>query len=76
MKTYGDGRDGGFSSLDSFKPGMRVELHPGTDQWMSGDRYGEVRKVTRSYVHLRMDVSGRVIRAMPGNIGAILETHG
>jgi hypothetical protein len=75
VKMYGDSRDGGFSDLAAFGPGMRVEMHPATDRWARGDRYGEVRKVTRRYVHVLMDRSGRTIRAVPGNIGAIVETH-
>lgn len=27
-----------------FKPGERVELHPATDMWMRGARYGTVTK--------------------------------
>jgi hypothetical protein len=55
------------------KPGDYVELHPGTDAWMRGDRYGVVVKVTHgkrvlavmvrpSFVHVRMDRSGRTLR--------------
>ena len=28
--------------LTDFIPGQRVQLHPATDAWMSGDRYGVV----------------------------------
>lgn len=41
---------------------QRVELHPATDAWMRGDRYGIVVKTGRKYVHVRMDRSGRVLR--------------
>jgi hypothetical protein len=68
---YADSRHG-FPSLASFNAGMRVEMHPGTDRWMRGDRYGEVIKVTRRYVHVKMDKSGRTVRTVPGNIGAIV----
>ena len=40
--------------------GQRVQLHPASDAWMSGDRYGEVVRVGRSIVHVKMDRSGRV----------------
>lgn len=32
-----------FSELDwTLKTGVRVELHPGSNRWMRGDRYGEI----------------------------------
>lgn len=37
----------------------RVELHPGTDAWMSGDRYGDIVSLGRKYAHVRMDRSGK-----------------
>lgn len=40
--------------------GQRVELSPTTDAWMMGDRYGEVIKIGRKYVHVKMDRSGKV----------------
>ena len=30
-----------------FNPGDRIELHPATDDWMRGDRFGEVVVETR-----------------------------
>jgi hypothetical protein len=49
---YGD-------SVKDFHVGQRVQLHPVTTAWMSGDRYGEVVKITRLYVHVKRDYSGR-----------------
>ena len=40
--------------------GRRVKIHPATDAWMQGDRYGEVVKVGRDLVHVRCDTSKRV----------------
>ena len=42
----------------------RVELHPGTDDWMRGDRYGEIirtgrRKSGELFAVVRLDKSGR-----------------
>lgn len=48
--------------------GSRVQLHPATDAWMQGDKYGEVVKVGTKYVHVRMDRSGRVLKVTPRNI--------
>lgn len=38
-----------------FKVGQRVEFHPCTDLWMSGCRYGEVRKVYGDCVFVKPD---------------------
>lgn len=36
--------------------GDRVAVHPATDLFMRGMRYGEVRKVGRKWIHVRFDV--------------------
>jgi len=56
------------SELAAFGVGDRVELHPATDTWMMGDRYGSVIKITRSRVHVKMDKSGRTMRVHPALI--------
>lgn len=48
--------------------GLRVQSHPATDAWMSGDRYGKIVKVGRTKIHVRMDRSGRVLRFDPSNV--------
>ena len=53
--------------LKYFAIGDRVQLHPATDSWMRGERYGEVVNVTHSLVIVRLD-SGRVRRTSPVNI--------
>ncbi len=67
--------------------GMRAELHPATDAWMMGDRYGEIVSISaqkRSYLdprdprngatfRIRMDKSGRTLRVSEGNITSIFE---
>jgi hypothetical protein len=40
--------------------GRRVEIHPRYDAWMAGDRFGEVVKVGRKYLHVKMDRSGKI----------------
>ena len=32
--------------IDHSKDGDRVALHPATDEWMQGDRYGEIVRLT------------------------------
>lgn len=56
--------------------GTRVELHPATDAWMRGDRYGEIVAVVEKHGHVtsvrvRMDKSGRVLRLDPTRVEAI-----
>jgi hypothetical protein len=48
---------GGYYQTDpkAFRKGMRVGLHPGLDQWMRGDRYGEVTKTGKKLVHIKTD---------------------
>ena len=48
--------------------GDRVQTHPGTDSWMSGDRYGEIVKLGRIFIHVKMDRSGKVLKFSPGNL--------
>lgn len=63
--------DDGFSITD-FAVGQRVESHPATDAWIFGDRYGEVVKVGRNLVHVKMDRSGRTLKFLPRNIYQII----
>lgn len=60
----------GWLRAGGFTP--RVEVHPATDSWMSGDRYGIVVSVGREYLTVRMDASGRLRKFRPTNLyGAI-----
>lgn len=51
-------------------PLQRVELHPGTDAWMRGDRFGTTLKLDKikKLVHVKMDRSGRILRLAPENV--------
>lgn len=56
--------------------GERVELHPGTDAWMRGDRYGEIVAVIERHgrptsVRVKMDRSGRVLRLDPNRVEVV-----
>jgi hypothetical protein len=55
--------------LTDYKVGDRIESAPHTNAWMQGDRYGEVVKIGRFYLHVKMDRSGLVKRFVPENIG-------
>jgi hypothetical protein len=58
--------------LQDFSIGDRVELHPATDAWMFGDRFGEVIKVGTKLVHVKCDRSGKTRRLSPENIQRIV----
>lgn len=61
-------------SIKDFRIGQRVELHPATDWWMRGARFGKVIAVGRKLVHVKLDLTPRtVINLAPRNIGAIVE---
>jgi hypothetical protein len=46
-------------STSTYAVGQRVELHPATDAWMAGDRYGEITKIGPKYLHVACDRSGK-----------------
>jgi hypothetical protein len=61
-------RNGDDAKASDFRVGQRVQLHPGTDRWMRGDRYGDVARVGRKHVHVKMDRSGQTVRVHPRNL--------
>lgn len=54
-----------------FKVGRRVELHPATDAWMRGDRYGSITLIGDRYVHVLLERSNTIRRFLPRNINAV-----
>lgn len=62
-------------SVKDFEVGSRVELHPATDAWMQGDRFGEVAKIGRKWIHVKMEPSGRTLQMSPGNLRKIVNQH-
>ncbi len=58
-------------SLDAFRVGQRIQLHPATDQWMQGQRYAEVTKVGRKVITIKTD-AGRTYRVPPEHVSEIL----
>lgn len=55
--------------LLTFNVGDRIELAPHLDRWMMGDRFGEIVKIGRRYLHVKMDASEKVINVVPENVG-------
>lgn len=60
-------------SLAEYRIGDRIEMHPATACWMSGDRFGTVEEIGRRLIYARMDRSGRRIRTVPTCIGRVQE---
>jgi len=55
-------------SREGFTLGQRVQLHPTTDAWMAGDRYGQVVRFGAKYAYVVMDRSGRTRRVSFENL--------
>ena len=70
--------------MTTLKPGTRVQLHPGTDTWMQGDRFGVIVRALRrqsrnrvveagtNYV-VTLDKSGRDVRLHSTLIYEVIE---
>lgn len=58
--------------MADYRIGRRVELHPATDRWMRGDRYGTivgVSKRSRSYLNPRDPRNGRTFTVLMDRSG-------
>jgi hypothetical protein len=51
-----------------FVIGDRVELHPCTDLWMRGARYGCVVAIGRTLITVQLDRLARPVRVAPANV--------
>lgn len=51
--------------------GDHIELHPGTDRWMRGDKFGTVTSVSKAGVGVKFDRSGQTKRVAPSRIGRL-----
>lgn len=59
-----------------FPKGHRVQLHPGTDAWMMGDRFGEIRGYVNSandgaLIRVRLDKSRKIREFHPRNLAEV-----
>lgn len=70
--------------IDHSRDGERVELHPVTKEWVQGDRYGEIVRLTHyvadrldpresawTIVTVKLDRSGRTRRFHADNVRVI-----
>jgi hypothetical protein len=63
--------------INEIREGDRCELHPATDYWMRGARFGTVTKVGRKWVSVRLDRDGLTTRRfLADQILAIWESDG
>lgn len=58
-------------NLKDFSLADQIELHPGCDRWMRGDRTGVVQKIGRKLLTVKMHTSGKAIKVHPENIGKL-----
>jgi len=58
--------------LSDFQPGQRVQLHPASDLWMRGARYGTVVRAGRQWVLVNLDMTGLIHAIEPKDIAEIL----
>lgn len=63
------------TSPSFFRIGERVELHPATDLFMRGARYGTVVFIGRRLVSVALDVTGRSVKFQPQNLRHIPEVY-
>lgn len=60
--------------IHNFRIGDRVQLHPATDTWMRGDRYGTIVSIRNSILRVHMDISRKDIAVTPNNILEIISS--
>jgi hypothetical protein len=58
-------------ATQAFLKGQRVQMGPHTDAFMMGDRYGDVVKIGRTKVHVKMDRSGKIRQVSPRNLDPV-----
>ena len=59
-------------AFGDLREGQRVELHPATDAWMRGDRFGTVKLIGRRFVYVKGD-SGLMHQVSARDIVAIID---
>jgi hypothetical protein len=60
--------------LLGYQVGQRVEIHPATDLWIRGARYGTIQRVGRKLLHIELDkLPGRLIAFSADNIAGVVE---
>jgi hypothetical protein len=60
-------------TAQDFHKGQRVQMHPATDLFMRGARYGTVVRVAKTYVSVKLDKLTYAVRFYPREILPIEE---
>jgi hypothetical protein len=63
-------------TLENFAIGDRVELHPATNLWFRGARYGTVRGIGRKLVKVHVDKLDRVVGFPPASLRILADCEG
>lgn len=58
-------------TIEDFKPGQRIALHPATDLWMRGARFADVVSVGPLALVVKLD-NGHETKLVPMNVGEIV----
>ncbi len=59
-------------NISSFRIGDRVQMHPATDWWMRGVKFGEVVNLGETCLVIKLDLRPRRITVHPDKIGETL----
>jgi hypothetical protein len=62
--------------IHELRVGDRIEMHPATDVWMRGDRYGEIIRIGRTLITVKLDRSGHRRICPARSIYQVLEAPG
>lgn len=56
-----------------FKTGDRIQLHPATDLWMMGARYGVITRIykTVDHVQIQLDATGKKVKVSRDDIDKV-----
>lgn len=57
-----------MNTTRDFKIGQRVQLHPATDLWMRGSRWGTVVAIGKKLIRVRLDTPSIVVHIRPENL--------
>ena len=56
------------NTIKDFTVGQRVQMHPATDLFMRGARFGDVVSIGRKVIRVKLDKLSRPISVAPRNL--------
>ena len=60
-------------TIENLKTGMRVQLHPACAYWMAGARFGDIIKIGRKNIRVKLDRIDTPVSVPVGYIYEIVE---